>query len=162
MFYFLDDFPTQPSYIFILNFYWTASVAFGVGFGDITANTRELMIYVVVVIVTCEQFAKHTFFFLFCFFIYNFFLIKNNLFLFIAYLYFQYITILIASYLTGINMNLTLFQKRMSHLVSYLKAENVEPLLRKHIINHFEYIWKKNKAMQVKGRRVYIRPRVKI
>ncbi|KAK6629044.1 hypothetical protein RUM43_002861 [Polyplax serrata] len=111
------NFTQQPFDVFILNFYWTATTAFGVGFGDITADSESLMIYVIIVLV-------------------------------IAYLYFNYVTVTIATHLTSVNMNLTIYQTRMSHLVSYLKDENVEPLLRKHIVNHFEYIWKKNKGIK--------------
>ncbi|EEB10158.1 voltage and ligand gated potassium channel, putative [Pediculus humanus corporis] len=119
------EFPTLPSYVFIVNFYWTCTTAFGVGFGDIVGSTQGLMIYVNIVILVCKYYKP--------------------------YLYFNYVTVIIASYLTRINMNLTMFQQGMSHLISFLKVENVEPMLRKHIINHFEYIWKKNRAFSNLG-----------
>lgn len=150
-FFVSDNYPRLPSYLFIMNYYWVAETAFTLGLGDIHAGTRNLMIFVVTVVIICQYRTIS-----FTITIYR--TISNNIyfsiifkisFSFTAYLFFNYITVIIASHLTEANVTVTIFQKRMGNLIRFLKSENVEPLLSQHIINHFEYIWKKNKGMKV-------------
>ncbi|KAF2884190.1 hypothetical protein ILUMI_21972 [Ignelater luminosus] len=65
-----------------------------------------------------------------------------------GYLLFTYILVVISSSKARLNVNLTLYQEHMKHLIQFMKREKINKDLQKKVIDHFEYIWQRTHGMK--------------
>ena len=71
------------------------------------------------------------------------------MFLFTGYLLYAFVTVKISSSKVNDNINLTSYQERMKHLLSFINTEtDLKKELKLQVIEHFEHIWKKTRGVQ--------------
>lgn len=65
-----------------------------------------------------------------------------------GYLMFTYVLVVITSSIASVNINLTLYQEHMKHLVKYMSREKIDKELQRKAIDHFEYTWQRTHGLR--------------